>query len=1227
MAGAFRIRLGVATDAAEASRDPGFTGTPRFRPLGLLGEGSMGRVYRVLDTELGVEVALKTFRSVDPNQLYVLKQEFRALVDVTHPNLVKLHELIVDRERSFFTMDLVAGVSFLDWVRPGDEPDVARLRRVLGQLARALAALHAAGKLHRDVKPSNVMVTRAGRVVVLDFGLVAALTREDRDGGFAGTLGYVAPEQAWGGAADPAADWYSVGAMAYEALTGRLPFGGDPDAILGASARGPAPRPRALWPGVPDDLDRLVAALLDPDPHRRAGARDLLAVATRPAAAGALPGPPPADEVFVGRAAELAALRAIAGRAAARRTPAIVHMHGTSGIGKSALLRRFLAELAGDDRTLVLAGRCHVQESVPYKAFDSVIDRLSRFLLARPDAERARLLDRTDGALVRLFPVLARVPGIERAPSEPGDVEPRETHRRAVAALRALLTSLAADRTVVVAVDDLQWGDDDSATLLHALLRPPDPPPIVVLLAYRTEERARASMLRALDAGAGALPGDWTTTIPLEPLTSTDALDLARWLCGGGAAEHAGLVARESGGSPFLAGELARSIADGQPAVAPGHAAGFAADLVTTRIRRLRGHQRRLLELVAVAGGPLDRSVVLDAARLGERGRPRLRILEEASLVRSTSLEGRLGVEAYHDRVREAALGLLAPPIRRRRHQALADALRRHVGADPETLFTHYRAAGDRPAAATYAVAAAELAENALAFDRAARLLAEALEHGGGERGALLVRLAEALANAGRGEEAAARYLEAAAAMEQGGAQADAVNAFRRRAAEQLCRSGALERGLAAMREMLETVGLRLPSSTRAAGVAAVVQHARLAWRGFAVAGRAADAEPAALARLDACWVAAISLSVVDPILGEPFAIRHLVDALDLGEPGRVVRALGYEAARAAAVGGRFFARRSARLLARVEHLAADGAPPSDRAWFHLATGSAAYFRGEHRLALDHLDRALALWRTRCRGVAWEIVTAESFAVSALARLGRMQDLDRRLPPAIADVDARSDVYGSIGLRAGIPNLCWLAADAPDRARREADGAIARWPDAAFHIQHYLHLLAVSHVDLYRGDPWAAWDRLEAAWPRVRRSGLLRISSARVDLLALRGKVALAAATSHGPREAGRAARRLLRITDAAARRLAREPAAPARALAALLRVGVARARGDAHGAVIAMAEAERACGAAEMALEAAAVDVAAGGTRRAAGEAAMRALGVRRPAAMMAVVAPGLAD
>ena len=368
--------------------DDDFAGTERFERIRRLGAGGMGVVYEVLDRVRGDVVALKTLRRVSAADLYRLKREFRALADVAHPNLVCLYELHVDAAHSFITMELVEGVNFVEYVRSGGAFSRPRLVGALAQLVDGLAALHRAGKLHRDIKPSNMLVTAEGRVVILDFGLTSEVTSPSREweGTLLGTPAYMAPELRTNRSATDASDWYAVGATLYQALTGRVPFAASAvDGVLDKAGQDP-PAPVEISSGVPEELSAICMAMLCRDPAHRLSGQEALARLGLTARASPQPARPHRG-AFVGRTAELRGLR-LALDAAGDGHRAAVCIHGVSGIGKSALIRRFLDDVTATSSVLVLAGRCYEHESVPYKALDTVIDSLSRYLASLPTGGR-----------------------------------------------------------------------------------------------------------------------------------------------------------------------------------------------------------------------------------------------------------------------------------------------------------------------------------------------------------------------------------------------------------------------------------------------------------------------------------------------------------------------------------------------------------------------------------------------------------------------------------------------------------------------------------------------------------------------------------------------------------------------------------------------------------------------------------------------------------------------
>ena len=716
-----------ATDGDEHTFGPFADGRERYfgdyELLGVIGRGGMGLVYRAYDRRRRQVVELKTIQRVDPSTIYRFKQEFRALSDIAHPNLVTLYELASHRRGWFFTMELVDGIDFLAHVRsridlPEAETDVnpalvnprspqaeipntatsddlasshpitkdagprgqfrlgqglssfqlGRLRAALRQLAEGLEALHAAGKLHRDIKPSNVLVTAEGRVVIVDFGLAAELgpsgLHQSTEPHVLGTVAYMAPEQAAGSAVSPASDWYSVGVMLYEALTGRLPFVGRALEVLMDKQRFEPPAPRELASDLPDDLSTLCIDLLRRHPDARPSAREVLrrlgSVPTMPKAPASSQLTPQRDVRLVGRERHLEALGAAFG-ALVRGHPVALYVYGRSGAGKTALVQRFLARLAEHDNAVVLAGRCYENESVPYKALDSLIDNLSRYLKRLPHADVQALLPRDIHSLARVFPVLRRVETVAAAPTRVTDVpDLQELRRRAFAALRELLARLGDRRRLVLFVDDLQWGDTDSAALISEILRPPDPPVLLLLGAYRSEDAGMSPFLRGLlGSQRSAGPTLDRREISVESLSRTEAETLAMILLGddGLASQScAAAIARESAGNPFFVAELVQHVQAGaQPSDGLSAGEEIALDQVLwSRILRLPEAARRLLEVVAVSGRPLSQSVACRAADLEADGRAALAVLRSCRLARGTGPEEYDQVETYHDRIREA---------------------------------------------------------------------------------------------------------------------------------------------------------------------------------------------------------------------------------------------------------------------------------------------------------------------------------------------------------------------------------------------------------------------------------------------------------------------------------------------------------------------------------------------------------------------------------------------
>ena len=627
-----------------------------------------------------------------------------------------------------------------------------------------------------------------------------------------------------------------------------------------------------------------------------------------------------------------------------------------------------------------------------------------------------------------------------------------------------------------------------------------------------------------------------------------------------------------------------------------------------------------------MSGRPVERALLLGASGLGGRGRRELGRLAHLCLLRPTELDGRPGVETYHNRVRAGVLDACAQDRRRACHRRLADALRERddVPRDLDALVFHLDGAGEAAEAARHAWVAAQRASAALAFDRAAAHLRVAL---GAEvpdvpRWQVQRARAEALVDAGRGGEAAEAFLAAADTLAAGDGDRVDVLDLRRRAAEQYLCSGRYDDGIRVIRPVLAAVGVALPASPGRAMAAGVAGRLRFLLRGPVLRARAA-APPGreATQRLDALWTAVVGFSMAQPAYADALGVQHLHETLALAEPSRAVRALGYEATTESSIGGGFFRARSAKILAAAHEIAARTHAPYDRAWMEMAEGTSAWLGARWEVAAARCEAALGIYRGACRGVAWEVATSEIYLLSSLALLGRVRDLGRRLPDAMREAESRSDLYALNGYLLGQQSLHWLAADRVAEWRARAREAEASWPQGVFHLQRYQHLVASAQADLYEGDGAAAWSRVNAAWPELTAAQLHRLECARVELLHLRGRAALAACAAP-PK--GWSATQLLAAATADAKEIAKSDIPTAAPFAAAIRAGVARRQGRAAHAARHESEAVDGFARAGMRLYVEA-------TRWRAGDAAARDAagrwmtdeGVRDPARVAAALAP----
>jgi hypothetical protein len=1082
----------------------------RYEIIGPLGQGGYGVVFEARDSATGDRIALKKLLHANAATLARFKNEFRAVQEVHHPNLVRLDALFEDQGKWVIAMELVEGSDLLAHVYDGrgalcfDEP---RLRGAFAQLAEGLSALHAAGFVHRDLKPGNVRVTPEGRVVLLDFGLATAVDpRQSMRTSGIGTIAYMAPEQGSTQQVGAEVDWYAFGVCLFEALTGVLPVEGEtPLALLLAKQKPIAHTPAELVPGIPADLNDLCVSLLAIAPGARPNGRAVRAVLAGGARRSSrAPNSSPARAGgFEGRELELQALEQAFALAAGGACEAVL-VEGESGIGKSALIDRFLTVRATEKRdALVLRSRCYENELLAFKAFDGAVDGLARVLAKLDPADCARLLPPRAALLSRLFPTLASVRPLARAPLLGVAADPGVQRLEAFGLFVRLLAALGERRPIVLAIDDLQWADAESFRLLHALLGAPSQPRCLVLATVRPraeldgETGERIAALRKLAC---------VSDLPLRGLPRANALALARELMAPEAPDSLlEAIVQESDGHPLFLTVLTR--------FAGRRNAESAAELtldaaIQARIAELSGPARSLLETAAMIGTPQAAPLCGRAAGLSESDSARL----TAELCGQKLLRRRRAGEiaCFHDRIRRVVVANLAVPHRKQLHAQIATELAAHSHSDATELARHYEAAEQVDLAFEAYRRAAEHAAPTLAFDRCAALYGRALDVSttlglsAERRTELMIARGHALARGGRSAEAAKQYLEAATHS-----SGDDRTRLRIWAVQHLLQSARVAEGMAAGRELLAELGVPLPKSTGATLARLLWDRTYLGVRGVHVTPTDAPIPVKARMQLEALWGMSMPVGWLDPLANAVLITRHLRIAHAHRAPAHMARALSEEA----------FARtiknahdpEADRLLARARELGDPSKDPVFDVVMGFREGVISNFRWDLLRSQHVLERAQQVGTESCPDQPWLLTNVRAALGSVWANSAEHARLAVGTSTWIAEARERNDQF-ALSMLEGI-GFGWmrhLMADDPDLGRQSIDAALSPWPAEPFSFAHFGELVAIANIELYRGgDQGYRW--IERELRRLTRAFVLKVGFGKVCFLMYHSHSCLAA--------------------------------------------------------------------------------------------------------------------
>jgi tetratricopeptide (TPR) repeat protein len=529
--------------------DKGALFAGRYEVQEELGKGGMGRVYKVLDNEIGETVALKVLNpdiAADPKTIERFRNELKMARKITHRNVCRMHDINRERTTYFITMEYVPGEDLKSLIRRKERLSEDDAISLAAQVCAGLSEAHRLGVTHRDLKPQNIMIDEEGEARIMDFGI--ARSRETKgvteEGLIIGTPDYMSPEQVEGREAEPRSDVYSLGVVLYEMVTGRVPFEGKTALSVAFKHKTETPLdPRKLNDRLSEEFTSVILKCLEKEKEKRyqtaeelrSDLESLREGTATPSVLGkaGLPGflveteaaVPEKRPIFVAREHELGQLGKWLNSSLAGKGQ-VVFVTGEAGSGKTALLQEFSRRAQKADPDLIVAaGKCNAHTGIgdPYFPFIEIMGLLTGDVeakwaagaISKDHALRlwnlvplsARTLLESGQDLINIFipgaSLVSRSEAASKGPAEwlatlknfverKSSLPPDSTLQQSTLfeQYTRLLLALAKQKPLLLILDDLQWVDAGSAGLLFHLGRRISGSRILVLGAFRSSEIA-----------------------------------------------------------------------------------------------------------------------------------------------------------------------------------------------------------------------------------------------------------------------------------------------------------------------------------------------------------------------------------------------------------------------------------------------------------------------------------------------------------------------------------------------------------------------------------------------------------------------------------------------------------------------------------------------------------------------------------------------------------------
>jgi len=802
-----------------------------------------------------------------------------------------------------------------------------------------------------------------------------------------------------------------------------------------------------------------------------------------------LAGPPVTfhERTFVGREKELSSLGTMLQRSESGY-PTVTLVSGESGIGKSALIQRFVE--TADDQVMVFSSRCYPESVRPYNAFSELMDNVTKWLSTHPQARY--FLPRNFDALKSTFPSFSRVTPGDMAGDQPS-LDPARQKRLTLGAVRELFGRIVDSQPVIICMDDMQWSDAESVALLQLMFDGYEAPNIMWILSFR-----------------GALPEAFSEVegsedlliehLPLKPLSDRELRAMALKM-GGGSLQLDELeeLLINAEGSPFVLGLCLEQVlagSDDDRALVSSQLRQF--------IEQLDERERHIIDLAALVASPLESD--LASQILGFDVNDSLDRLVQRRYLSVVVATPRPVVMIYHDKLREAVLAGMHQGYRRGLHLSFAEAMESSGSTDFYALYLHYSHAAQFSKAFDYLIRAAQQASDKYAFGLAVDLYRKALHLRSDQCERVYPLLAKALADSGEPIKAAEQYIVASSMFFE---QVDRINHLAE-AADHYLTGGHVEEGIRVYLPVLKFHGITFPGTQQRSRRWFYRLVGLLRAQGLSFRERSeSEISEYELQRIDICDAVARGLQYVDNLRGIFFSTYSLLLALRCGESRRVFRALDMlQGTGVLVMAGREVANIGDRLLQGERQNAEARHDMAFLGRFDINEAQKTLALGDWALTIELTERGLGKLEQTGEQHLFESNSGTMALLRALEEVGDYSLLLERADELVEAAQRRGDFYGiATGKLYGAS--VHLARDNVELARIRSDEVESMWSARDFHLQHFYIKKMQATCDLYDGLIDSAASQLEAIHEPLQASGLMQVPMVIIDHAILNLRIGL----------------------------------------------------------------------------------------------------------------------